>query len=61
MYLAPINYHRFFVKVFSDERIVRKFLEDNPDFPYRLRNKVLMAADPLFRAVDRQSRSSVDQ
>ncbi len=28
MYLAPINYHRFFVKVFSDERIARKFLED---------------------------------
>jgi hypothetical protein len=28
MYLAPINYHRFFVKVFSDERIAQKFLED---------------------------------
>ena len=28
MYLAPINYHRFFVKVFSDDRIAQKFLED---------------------------------
>jgi predicted transposase/invertase (TIGR01784 family) len=28
MYLAPINYHRFFVKVFSDKRIAQKFLED---------------------------------
>jgi hypothetical protein len=28
MFLAPLNYHRFFVKVFSDERIARQFLED---------------------------------
>jgi hypothetical protein len=28
MYLAPLNYQRFFEKVFSEERIARKFLED---------------------------------
>ncbi|MCB9080242.1 MAG: hypothetical protein H6555_00850 [Lewinellaceae bacterium] len=30
--------------------IVRSFLKSHPDFPYRLRNKVYMAADLLFRA-----------
>jgi aminopeptidase N len=29
--------------------IVRQFLEERPDYPYRLRNKILMAADLLFR------------
>ncbi len=29
---------------------VRQFLAKSPNFPYRLRNKVLMAADLLFRA-----------
>lgn len=28
---------------------VRQFLKDQPNFPYRLRNKVLMSADLLFR------------
>ena len=28
MYLAPLNYDRFFRKVFSDEQISKKFLED---------------------------------
>jgi len=28
MYLAPLNYDRYFKKVFSDERIVKQFLED---------------------------------
>jgi hypothetical protein len=28
MFLAPLNYDRFFSKVFSDEKIVRRFLED---------------------------------
>ncbi len=28
MYLAPLNYDRFFKKVFSDPEIARKFLED---------------------------------
>ena len=31
-------------------QIVRDFLAENPDFSYRLKNKVLMAADPLFRS-----------
>lgn len=30
--------------------IVRQFLEENPDYSYRLKNKILQAADPLFRA-----------
>ena len=30
--------------------VVRQFLAKSPNFPYRLRNKVLMAADLLFRA-----------
>lgn len=29
---------------------VKKFLQEHPDFPYRLKNKVLMAADLLFTA-----------
>ncbi len=28
MYLAPLNYDRFFKKVFSDEKIAKQFLED---------------------------------
>ncbi|MCP4154248.1 MAG: hypothetical protein GY757_41370 [bacterium] len=28
MYLAPLNYDRFFKKVFSDEQIAKQFLED---------------------------------
>ncbi len=28
MYLAPLNYDRFFRKIFSDEKISRRFLED---------------------------------
>ncbi len=28
MYLAPLNYDRFFRKVFSDPEISRRFLED---------------------------------
>ncbi|MCP4152433.1 MAG: hypothetical protein GY757_32140, partial [bacterium] len=28
MYLAPLNYDRFFKKVFSEEKIAKKFLED---------------------------------
>ncbi|MCP4132179.1 MAG: hypothetical protein GY754_14505, partial [bacterium] len=28
MYLAPLNYDRFFKKVFSDKEISRRFLED---------------------------------
>jgi len=34
----------------SAASIVIKFLEERPDYPYRLRNKILQAADPLFRA-----------
>ncbi len=30
--------------------IVRQFLAKHPNFPYRLRNKILMSADLLFRA-----------
>lgn len=30
--------------------IVRQFLSKHPNFPYRLRNKILMSADLLFRA-----------
>lgn len=29
--------------------LVRQFLKDKPNFPYRLRNKVLMSADLLFK------------
>ena len=28
MYLAPLNYDRYFKKVFSDMRIAKRFLED---------------------------------
>ncbi|HKK75101.1 MAG TPA: M1 family aminopeptidase, partial [Saprospiraceae bacterium] len=33
-------------------QIVRDFLAENPDFSYRLKNKVLMAADPVFRSAE---------
>ncbi len=33
-------------------KIVRTFLEEQPAYPYRLRNKILMAADLLFRAAN---------
>lgn len=39
--------------------IIRNFLAARPDYPYRLRNKILMAADLLFRAAgSRESRES---
>ena len=41
--------------------IVRKYLADHPDFSPRLKNKVLMAADPLFRAADRLDPPKLDQ
>jgi len=28
MYLAPLNYDRFFIKVFNDSKIAKRFLED---------------------------------
>lgn len=31
-------------------RIVRDFLAEHPDYPYRLKNKILMGADLLFRS-----------
>ncbi|GAB5554596.1 MAG: hypothetical protein Sapg2KO_41870 [Saprospiraceae bacterium] len=31
-------------------QIVRDYLAEHPEFSYRLKNKVLMAADPLFRS-----------
>ncbi len=33
MYLAPLNYDRYFKKIFSDERIVKRFLEDFLEVP----------------------------
>lgn len=33
-------------------QIIRDFLKENPDFSYRLKNKVLMAADPVFRSAE---------
>jgi aminopeptidase N len=33
---------------------VRAFLDQRPDYPFRLRLKILQAADPLFRAVEIQ-------
>jgi aminopeptidase N len=33
---------------------VRDFLETRPDYPFRLKLKILQAADPLFRAVEIQ-------
>ncbi len=30
--------------------IVREFLSEHPDYPPKLRAKILQAADPLFRA-----------
>lgn len=32
--------------------IVRQFLADHPDYPYRLKNKILMGADLLFRSAE---------
>lgn len=34
---------------------VRQFLADRPDYPYRLRNKILMGADLLFRAAEKNN------
>lgn len=34
----------------SAAQIVRDFLAERPDYPYRLKNKILMGADLLFRA-----------
>jgi len=34
----------------SAAKIVRDFLAERPDYPYRLKNKILMGADMLFRA-----------
>ena len=31
-YLAPLNYDRFFKKVFSDTKIAKRFLEDFFEF-----------------------------
>ena len=31
-------------------QVVRDFLAERPDYPFRLKNKILMAADLLFRA-----------
>ncbi|WP_020529535.1 M1 family metallopeptidase [Flexithrix dorotheae] len=36
----------------SAANTVKKFLKENPEYPYRLKNKVLQAADMLFRAAD---------
>jgi aminopeptidase N len=33
-------------------QLVRDFLAENPDFSYRLKNKILMAADPVFRSAE---------
>ena len=32
MYLAPLNYDRFFKKIFSDTKIAKQFLEDFFEF-----------------------------
>jgi len=42
-------------------KAVRDFLADNPAFPKRLRNKVLMAADLLFRATPLQAGDAPNQ
>ena len=34
--------------------IVRAFLEEHPNYPFRLRNKILMGADLLFRTASTQ-------
>ncbi|HKJ91606.1 MAG TPA: M1 family aminopeptidase [Longimicrobiales bacterium] len=34
--------------------IVRRFLDEHPDYPARLRGKILQSADPLFRAAAMQ-------
>lgn len=36
----------------SAAKIVRDFLAERPDYPYRLKNKILMGADILFRAAE---------
>ncbi|MBX2843056.1 MAG: ERAP1-like C-terminal domain-containing protein [Flammeovirgaceae bacterium] len=36
----------------SAANTVKKFLKENPEYPYKLKNKVLQAADMLFRASD---------
>lgn len=36
----------------SAAAVVRRFLEETPDLPPRLRGKLLQAADPLFRAAE---------
>jgi aminopeptidase N len=47
---------RWLVSIFSGHQsksaalIVKKFLDERPNYPYRLKNKILQAADPLFRA-----------
>jgi len=47
---------RWLVSVFNGHRsksavlIIKQFLEERPGYPYRLKNKILQAADPLFRA-----------
>ena len=33
-------------------REVRTFISQHPDYPYRLKNKILQAADPLFRRAE---------
>jgi aminopeptidase N len=35
-------------------QIVRDFLAERPDYPFRLKNKILMGADLLFRAAEQQ-------
>lgn len=34
---------------------VRIFLEEHPDYPSLLKNKILQSADPLFRFANRQA------
>ena len=49
---------RWLVATFNGHRsadaaaIVRKFLAERPNYPYRLKNKILQAADILFRVAD---------
>ena len=46
---------RWLVATFSGHRspeaaaVVKRFLEERPDYPYRLRNKILQAADLLLK------------
>lgn len=41
--------------------IVRRFLDERPDYPYRLRNKILMAADLLFRAANEEEEKRIER